>query len=281
LHLWTGLGYYSRARNLKKTAQIISHEYGGEFPASVKQLETLPGIGRSTAGAILSLGMGLPAAILDGNVKRVLCRHAAIAGFPGDSKTAATLWQLAERLTPSTQAGIYNQAMMDLGATVCTRRQPACNLCPVQEDCRAHLCGTQALYPAPKPRKALPQKRSLMPIFTRADGHILLERRPPAGIWGGLWSLPEMESLSALEPFASRHALALGKRLALPEMAHSFSHFRLAIEPWLIETEENASAVNEDRLLWYNPQSPQAVGLAAPVAKLLKYAAQLTARKSP
>jgi len=179
LHLWTGLGYYSRARNLKKTAHIISEQYGGEFPASVKALAELPGIGRSTAGAILSLAMGLPAAILDGNVKRVLARYSATPGWPGESKTAAILWDLAERFTPTEQTAIYNQAMMDLGATLCTPKLPACAECPVKSGCRAFARGSQSLYPTPKPRKTLPQKRSLMPIFARKDGCILLEHRPP------------------------------------------------------------------------------------------------------
>jgi len=280
LHLWTGLGYYSRARNLKKTAEIIAGQLGGEFPASVKALSELPGIGRSTAGAILSLGMGQPAAILDGNVKRVLARYAHIDGWPGESKTAAKLWQLAERLTPAQQTALYNQAMMDLGATLCVRSQPACGKCPVQQGCRAQITGTQSLYPSPKPRKTLPQKRSLMPILTRSDGCILLERRPPAGIWGGLWSLPELDDMQMLEPFARRHALCLGQRQALAPISHSFSHFRLAIEPWLIEASESARAINEDNWLWYDPDNPKRLGLAAPVAKLLKYAAQIHRRKA-
>jgi len=278
LHLWTGLGYYSRARNLKKTAQIISSQLGGEFPASVKALVELPGIGRSTAGAILSLGMGLPAAILDGNVKRVLARYAAIDGWPGESKTAAMLWELAERFTPTHQTATYNQAMMDLGATVCTRSQPSCEQCPVQSGCRAWAAGSQSLYPTPKPRKTLPQKHSLMPIFTRADGCILLERRPPAGIWGGLWSLPELNDINALEPLAQRYALDLGKRRALSPISHTFSHFRLAIEPWLIEVQESAHSVAENNWLWYDPNNPKRLGLAAPVVKLLKYAAKIHPR---
>jgi len=265
LHLWTGLGYYSRARNLKKTAQIISSQLGGEFPTSVKALCELPGIGRSTAGAILSLGMGLPAPILDGNVKRVLARYAALSGWSGESQTAAKLWQLAERLTPTEQTAIYNQAMMDLGATLCTRSQPACGECPAQSGCRAYLTGSQSLFPTPKPRKTLPQRHCLMPLFARADGSILLERRPPSGIWGGLWSLPELDNLAALEPLAQRYALDLGEHRALSPISHTFSHFRLSIEPWLVH-------------LWYNPQQPKPVGLAAPVVKLLKYAAKIHPR---
>jgi len=280
MHLWTGLGYYSRARNLKKTAQIISSQLGGEFPTSTQALSELPGIGRSTAGAILSLGMGLPAPILDGNVKRVLARFRAIDGWPGESKTAAILWQLTERLTPAKQTAIYNQAMMDLGATLCTRRQPNCGECPVQKGCRAYLNGSQSLYPTPKPRKALPQKHSLMPIFARADGSILLERRPPTGIWGGLWSLPELDTIEALEPLAQRYALDLGERRALAPFSHTFSHFRLSLEPWLIEVRENALFVSEDNYLWYNLQQPKPVGLAAPVVKLLKYAAKIHLRKA-
>ena len=273
LHLWTGLGYYSRARNLHKTAKLIVAEHGGEFPKSVDQLAELPGIGRSTAGAIASLSMELRAPILDGNVKRVLARYVAQDGYPGEPKVARKLWEVAERLTPHTRVNHYTQAMMDLGATLCTRSKPSCLLCPLKSGCRAHLLGRETDFPVPKPRKALPQKRTLMPLFANHEGAILLYRRPSTGLWGGLWSLPELDDLTALGPLAERHALQLQQRRELPGLTHTFSHFQLAIEPWLIRVKPEADAVAEADWLWYNLATPPRLGLAAPVKTLLKRAA--------
>ncbi|WP_217475891.1 A/G-specific adenine glycosylase [Stutzerimonas stutzeri] len=273
LHLWTGLGYYSRARNLHKTAKLIVTEHGGEFPRCVERLAELPGIGRSTAGAIASLSMGLRAPILDGNVKRVLARYAAQEGYPGEPKVARQLWDVAERLTPHTRVNHYTQAMMDLGATLCTRSKPSCLLCPLKAGCRAHLLGRETEYPAAKPRKALPQKRTLMPLLANHEGAILLYRRPASGLWGGLWSLPELNDLAALAPLAERHALELQQRHQLPGLTHTFSHFQLAIEPWLIRVKSRSDAVAEPDWLWYNLATPPRLGLAAPVKTLLKRAA--------
>jgi A/G-specific adenine glycosylase len=273
LHLWTGLGYYSRARNLHKTAKLIVGKHGGEFPQDVEQLSELPGIGRSTAGAIASLSMGLRAPILDGNVKRVLARYVAQQGYPGEPKVAKQLWEVAERLTPQNRVNHYTQAMMDLGATLCTRSKPSCLLCPLKAGCRAHLLGRETEFPVPKPRKALPQKRTLMPLLANPDGAILLYRRPSTGLWGGLWSLPELDDLAALDPLAQRHALQLQERRELPGLTHTFSHFQLAIEPWLIRVKSEAHAVAEPDWLWYNLATPPRLGLAAPVKTLLKRAA--------
>ncbi|MGQ7959876.1 A/G-specific adenine glycosylase [Pseudomonas sp. SP16.1] len=274
LHLWTGLGYYTRARNLQKTAQIVMREHGGEFPRSVDALSELPGIGRSTAGAIASLSMGLRAPILDGNVKRVLARYVAQEGYPGEPKVAKQLWDVAERLTPHERVGHYTQAMMDLGATLCTRSKPSCLLCPVRSGCQAHLLGLEIRYPIAKPRKTLPQKRTLMPILANADGEILLYRRPSTGLWGGLWSLPELDDLQALDELGRQHGLQLGERDELPGLTHTFSHFQLAIEPWLVRVATQAPRVAEVDWLWYNLATPPRLGLAAPVKKLLKRAAQ-------
>ncbi len=274
LHLWTGLGYYTRARNLHKAAKLVVEKHGGEFPRSVEQLAELPGIGRSTAGAIASLSMGLRAPILDGNVKRVLARYRAQQGYPGEPKVAAQLWQLAEQLTPHERVNHYTQAMMDLGATLCTRSKPSCLLCPVRAGCRAHLLGRETNFPEPKPRKALPQKRTLMPLLANAEGAILLYRRPSSGLWGGLWSLPELDDLDALGELARQHALHLDKPRALAGLTHTFSHFQLAIEPWLVRVEQAGSAMAEGDWLWYNLATPPRLGLAAPVKKLLKRAAQ-------
>lgn len=275
LHLWTGLGYYTRARNLHKTAKTVMAQHGGEFPRDVEQLAELPGIGRSTAGAIASISMGLRAPILDGNVKRVLARFLACDGYPGEPKVAKQLWDAAERLTPQTRVNHYTQAMMDLGATLCTRSKPSCLLCPLREGCRAHFLGRETDFPMSKPRKALPQKRTLMPILANRAGDILLYRRPSTGLWGGLWSFPELDDLAALDPLAERHALRLGERRELAGLTHTFSHFQLAIEPWLVRVEDAAPAVAEADWLWYNLATPPRLGLAAPVKKLLKRAADV------
>jgi A/G-specific adenine glycosylase len=281
LHLWTGLGYYSRARNLHKAARQVVSQHGGEFPRSAEALAELPGVGRSTAGAIASLSMGLRAPILDGNVKRVLARYAAQAGYPGDAKVASQLWRLAEELTPQQRVGHYTQAMMDLGATLCTRSKPSCLLCPVRAGCRAHLLGRAGDFPEPRPRKMLPQKRTLMPLLVDPDGAILLYRRPSSGLWGGLWSLPEIDHLDALDALAGQHALSLAEPRALPGLTHTFSHFQLAIEPWLVPATPQGAAVAEGDWLWYNLASPPRLGLAAPVKKLLRRAADVLTAGEP
>ncbi len=273
LHLWTGLGYYTRARNLQKTAKIVMSEHGGEFPRDVEKLVELPGIGLSTAGAIASISMGLRAPILDGNVKRVLARYTAQEGYPGEPKVAKALWATAERLTPQTRVNHYTQAMMDLGATLCTRSKPSCLLCPLEKSCEAHMLGLEIRYPVPKPRKTIPQRATLMPLLANRDGAILLYRRPSTGLWGGLWSLPQLDDLSDLDHLADQHALHLLGRRQLPALTHTFSHFQLAIDPWLVQVEQTAHHVAEADWLWYNLATPPRLGLAAPVKKLLQHAA--------
>jgi A/G-specific adenine glycosylase len=277
LHLWTGLGYYARARNLQKTAQIVMAKHAGEFPRDVDQLTELPGIGRSTAGAIASLSMGLRAPILDGNVKRVLARYVAQEGYPGEPKVAKQLWAVAESFTPQADVNKYTQAMMDLGATLCTRSKPSCLLCPLKSGCQAHLLGLEIRYPIAKPRKTLPQKRTLMLIFANRNGEVLLYRRPSSGLWGGLWSLPELDEATAITTLASRHSLQLGTQSELSGLSHTFSHFQLAIEPWLVQVDAAPGAVAEADWLWYNLATPPRLGLAAPVKKLLKRAAEALA----
>ena len=195
LSLWTGLGYYARARNLHKTACIVAEEYDGKFPDSVEGLESLPGIGRSTAGAILTLGHGRWAPILDGNVKRVLARYHAIEGWPGRSDVLAALWRASEAVTPRHRTADYTQGIMDLGATLCTKSKPECLFCPMTEDCQARISGTQATYPGKKPKKKIPTRDTHFIICVDSQGQVLLERRPPSGIWGGLWSFPEASNL--------------------------------------------------------------------------------------
>ncbi|HVC37268.1 MAG TPA: A/G-specific adenine glycosylase, partial [Gammaproteobacteria bacterium] len=191
LHLWSGLGYYARARNLQRAAQIIRDDYGGVFPREFEKAASLPGIGRSTAGAILALACGERHAILDGNVKRVLTRLHGAKGWPGENAVAKKLWALAERHTPLKNVAAYTQAIMDLGATVCTRSRPRCLDCPIAVGCVAHIDGNETKFPTPRPRKRLPVRRTCMLLIT-CKGRVMLERRPPAGIWGGLWGFPEL-----------------------------------------------------------------------------------------
>ncbi|MNM69656.1 A/G-specific adenine glycosylase [compost metagenome] len=217
--------------------------------------------------------MGLRAPILDGNVKRVLARYTAQEGYPGEPKVAKALWANAERYTPHTRVNNYTQAMMDLGATLCTRSKPSCLLCPLKLGCEAHMLGQEIRYPIPKPRKELPQRRTLMPLLANREGAILLYRRPSTGLWGGLWSLPELDNLEQLDDLADQHGLSLSASQALDGLTHTFSHFQLAIEPWLVRVDDTRAHVAEADWLWYNLATPPRLGLAAPVKKLLERAA--------
>jgi len=269
LHLWTGLGYYARARNLHKAARIVSHELDGMFPTSVEGLEALPGIGRSTAGAVLSISTGQWAPILDGNVKRVLARFYALDQWPGTSASQKQLWQWAEQLTPRQRTGDYTQAMMDLGATLCSRSKPACERCPLQSHCQAYAQDRQNSLPLPRPKKVLPEKQTLMLLIHNQDGHILLYQRPPTGLWGGLWSLPQVQDLrdAASETGLS---LALDSAQPLSPLRHTFSHFHLDITPVRVALHDDAQSVMETGpTRWYDPDDPASIGLAAPVKKLL------------
>lgn len=268
LHLWTGLGYYSRARNLHRTAQIVVADYQGQFPDTLEQLIALPGIGRSTAGAILSLAMHKRAAILDGNVKRVLCRYFAVAGYPGETKVANKLWKLAEELTPNYRVNHYTQAMMDLGATLCTRSKPNCLICPLHTHCQARITDTVSQYPNPKPKKALPQKQVIMPLFKHQQT-IWLYQRPNTGLWGGLWSLPELTGQADLQLYAKQQGFTIVKEQPMTPLVHTFSHFQLTINPILVDIIPATNKLAENNHIWYNLTNPQRLGLAAPVKKLL------------
>ena len=271
LHLWSGLGYYARARNLHRAARVVRDEYGGHFPEVFEQVAALPGIGRSTAGAILSLALGQRHPILDGNVKRVLARCFAVEGWPGRSDVANSLWHIAEALTPGRRVDHYNQAMMDLGALVCTRRRPACGECPLTGDCAALALGREEDLPAAKPRRRIPRRQTRMLIIQNPDGHLLLRRRPPRGIWGGLWSFPE----TALDEDPGgwcEDTLGMTAAVAghLPQRRHVFTHFTLDIHAVRLVTENPADRVMEgDEWVWYNPKLPDALGLAAPVARMV------------
>ena len=271
LHLWTGLGYYARGRNLHRAAKYICGELGGEFPRTVDGLCELPGIGRSTAGAIVSIAYGQRAVILDGNVKRVLARYRAIAGWPGQSAVHERLWQIAGQYTPAKRSADYSQAMMDLGATLCTRSAPDCGRCPLAGDCEALALGQQSSFPGKKPRKALPVKSTAFIMASASNGDIWLERRPGSGIWGGLWCFPELaDPAQASDWCLDRWGVTPDSIELWPGFRHTFSHYHLDIQPVRVTLPTNPAAVMEapDRL-WYNRQQPAAVGLAAPVASLL------------
>ncbi len=272
LHHWSGLGYYARARNLHRCAQTLQQQHQGRFPEDLAQLEALPGIGRSTAGAIRSLGQGQPAAILDGNVKRVLARCFAVEGWPGSSAVLKRLWALSERLTPDKGCADYNQAMMDLGALICRRGRPDCPVCPLSDCCQARAQGNAEAYPARKPKKRLPAKATRMVILADPAGHILLQRRPPSGIWGGLWSLPECPPEQALEQWCrERIGYEIGPPRPLPIRRHTFSHFHLDIEPVRAAVKNPRRRVMDDEeWVWYNLSKPDNRGLAAPIARILQ-----------
>lgn len=273
LSLWSGLGYYARARNLHEAAKTCAELHGGALPESQAELTDLPGIGRSTANAILSLAFDRPAAVLDGNVKRLLARHAGIDGWPGDGKVQKRLWHEAEARLPAERAADYSQAMMDLGALVCTRSAPACRQCPVSEDCRALALDAIDRMPAPRPKKAVPEKTVHMVVIRDERGRVLLERRPPSGIWGGLWSLPEGAS--------SKHALAkLGFRAGtvpvrvLGQREHRLTHLRLQISCALL-TLENCHPATESlndapARSWFGPGEWPDLGLPKPVREILE-----------
>ncbi|MEK6749387.1 MAG: A/G-specific adenine glycosylase [Pseudomonadota bacterium] len=271
LALWSGLGYYARGRNLHTAAGIVMDIHGGVFPLDIEAVVALPGIGRSTAGAILSLGAGQRHAILDGNVKRVLSRVLGVTAWPGAPAVERDLWLAAELYTPAARCAAYNQAMMDLGATLCTRGRPDCARCPLQQGCVARHGGLADAIPASKPRKALPVKSTAMLILRNARGEVLLQKRPPSGIWGGLWALPECAVEEDIQAWAHRQ---LGLQLSAPlrgaAWRHTFSHFHLDIHPIYAQAENPSNLVMEDSAtVWYNSASGVDRGLAAPVLRLL------------
>ena len=272
LHHWSGLGYYARARNLHRCAREVQAQYAGTLPQAQSALEALPGIGRSTAGAIRSLGQDQTAAILDGNVKRVLARCYAIDGWPGSSAVLKRLWALSEALTPTDRCADYNQAMMDLGALVCTRSRPACQRCPLADDCQALSQGNPTAYPGAKPKKPIPVKSTRMMILRDRQGRILLQRRPPSGIWGGLWSLPECPTEADVVQWCREQiGCEIGRQRPLTQRRHTFSHFHLDIQPIRAPIKNPSLRVMDgDEWVWYNLSQPDNRGLAAPIARILR-----------
>ena len=268
---WAGLGYYTRARNLHTAAQRVLHEYGGRFPRQHDALLDLPGIGRSTAAAILSQALDQRHVILDGNVKRVLARYHAVDGWPGLPAVEQQLWCYAEQHTPDRQNADYTQAIMDLGATLCRRSRPDCAQCPLSGDCVALATGQVSRLPAARPRKVLPVKAARLLLVDDGAGAILLEKRPPAGIWGGLWSLPE---LSMDDDIASACQQRWGLRVQSTadgsRFRHTFSHYHFDITPCRVHFKAGVALVNDADRRWYRASQSRPLALAAPVQRILK-----------
>ncbi len=265
---WSGLGYYSRGRNLHRAAQVIRDEHGGEFPRTVEAVASLPGVGRSTAAAIVVFAYGARHAILDGNVKRVLARYGGIAGYPGDKRVADALWQVAQRLLPERDVEAYTQGLMDLGATVCTRRRPHCLTCPVNAGCVARLDGLVDILPSPRPKKALPHRNTIMLVLERG-GTVLLEKRPASGIWGGLWSFPEVTAEDDIAAFcAQKFGAEIDRAESLPDVEHGFTHFALTISPQWLRVHAVVPRVGEAQYQWLAIEKVKDAAIPAPVRRI-------------
>ena len=269
---WSGLGYYARARNMHKAAKMLVDEFDSEFPQSVEGVCELPGIGRSTAAAILSISRGVQAAILDGNVKRVLSRFHAVPTWPGEKKTENAMWELAESYMPSERCGDYTQAMMDLGATLCTRSKPQCLLCPLESDCEGRQTPDPTQFPIRKPKKAAkPEKSIQLLVLMNQQEQLLLEKRPQTGIWGGLWSLPELASdESIVLHIEQRFSTQVSSVIPLSSFRHTFSHYHLDISPSQIQMAAANWIMEGDKYQWFSQQEALALGLPAPVRSILE-----------
>jgi A/G-specific adenine glycosylase len=272
LKLWSGLGYYSRARNLHKAAKQVCDDFEMLFPDNMEDMQSLAGVGRSTAAAILSIALEQPQAILDGNVKRVLTRYHALEGWTGKAAILKQLWLYAEQHLPASRNRDYTQAIMDLGATLCTRSKPDCHDCPLQTGCIAFKQGNMTAYPTPKKKKALPEKYTIMLILQNTQQEVFMQKRPATGIWGGLWCFPQFETNNeAIDWLDRQHINALiTKKIA--KFTHVFSHFRLHIQPLIMQLESplKESVMEDDQNLWYNLDTEFEGGLATPVQKLLQ-----------
>ncbi len=265
---WSGLGYYARGRNLRRAAQIIMEKHHGEFPRRYEQMLELPGIGRSTAAAICALAYHERRAILDGNVKRVLARHAAIEGYSGDKKIEARLWQQAEALLPHKEVAAYTQGLMDLGALICTRSKPQCTACPAQADCAAYQHGRVAQLPTPRPRKATPGKRSTFLLLLH-NGDIFLEKRASSGIWGGLWCPPQFANANAALAWCVQSGIETATAKKLPPFVHTFTHFKLHITPLLMELRRKPIAAAQPGSLWLEMEDALQAAIPTPVRQII------------
>lgn len=266
---WSGLGYYARGRNLYRAARIVVEQFGGEFPRSLENIRALPGVGRSTAAAICALAFHERHAILDGNVKRVLARWCGIEGWAGHKKVEEKLWQQAEALLPQRDVAAYTQALMDMGATVCTRSKPKCGACPVSSGCAALQSERIAALPAPRPKKALPERHATF-LLLMHDGDILLEKRPGSGIWGGLWCPPQLDDGQGVAAdYLQRNGIDVSERIDLPGFAHTFTHFRLHITPLLLHVARKPMQLQQSGSVWLNAGEALRAALPAPVRGLL------------
>ena len=271
LALWAGLGYYARARNLHKAANILVRQHKAEMPFSIDELIALPGIGRSTAGAIMALAHQQKHPILDGNVKRVLARYTAISGWPGKKPIEQKLWKIAESLLPEKRITHYTQAQMDLGATICKRNKPLCLQCPLHEDCKAFQLGTPELFPTSKPKKEIPTRQSHWLIAQSNNGKILLEQRPNNGIWGGLWSFPEFDCPINLVSFSQEKLKVDPEEIQhQTSISHVFTHFKLDITPYLVHSSDNYQKIDNNKIFgWYTIRDALQLGIPAPVKAFL------------
>jgi len=272
LALWSGLGYYARARNLHQAARLVVERRGGELPTDIEPLVELPGIGRSTAAAIVALSCGRRFAILDGNVKRVLARYHAVDRWPGLPAVQRQLWDHAQRHTPYARVAAYTQAIMDLGATVCVRARPRCERCPVVDGCAAYAHGLQDSLPAPRPKRSRPQRAVTALVVRDGEGRVLLERRPDRGIWGGLYSFPELRDGDGAQDWCRRLLGAGVARAAeLPAVEHAFTHFDLELRPVELVLDAAPRAIMESgRFVWHRLADSLPGGMAAPIAKILR-----------
>ena len=273
LHLWTGLGYYARARNLHACARTVVDEFGGEFPQDLEGMMSLPGIGRSTAGAILSIASGLRHPILDGNVKRVLARVFGVAGDPSSSAVIDSLWRLADACTPARGVGAYTQAIMDLGATLCTRSRPACTLCPMSLECVAAREGRQAELPGRKQKRHRPSREATLLIAQIGDqgsAAVFVERRPVAGLWGGLWSPPQFEDEAAAMTWCTREVgEPQSGSVVMAPIEHAFTHFDLRLKPLRVRCRPH-EVIKDGEQLWYELNAPPKIGLPQPIKQLFE-----------
>ncbi|HVY22885.1 MAG TPA: A/G-specific adenine glycosylase [Steroidobacteraceae bacterium] len=271
LHLWTGLGYYARARHLHRAAQQLMQQHQGIMPRTLDAVQSLPGIGRSTAAAILAQAYELPHAILDGNVKRVLTRYFGIHGFPGNSSVESQLWEHAQHCTPATRVADYTQAIMDLGALVCTCKNPLCHTCPLAGTCIANAHGLQSQLPTPRPKRKRPQRVAHVAVISNHSNAVLLQQRPAAGLWGGLWVCPQFDDEASCKAFVQSIVMSNASIRNLPVIHHAFTHFDLQLHPWWAADATPREVVADTAgYCWYDPLHPARIGLAKPVLDILK-----------
>lgn len=269
MQMWSGLGYYSRARNLHRTARLLATQHGGAFPTDLKGLIRLPGIGQSTAGAILSLGFGIPAPILDGNVKRLWTRLHGITTWPGEPATQRRLWELSGFYLPRFRPGDYTQALMDFGATVCSRNRPSCGGCPLGEHCRAYRTAQVKQIPAPAPQRRKPVRQSFWLLLRDDSGRLCLQQRPLQGIWPGLWSFPQWDTLRELEDHCATLGISPHDLHRLPTRRHTFTHFHLDYTPVSALARHGIPVANDHPSRWIQPEAAPDVAVPAPVRSLI------------